>query len=98
MALWLALKSLTGNPPKRESILDFFIDLGTGIFSVPLTCTIRLQDKLDIVLNSNYTTAKELASISVTLISMGSALGLTARLWIRPFTTKSIHVNHGIEK
>ena len=77
--MWLALKSLTGNPPKRESILDFYQFTNWYFFSIPLLA--RLGFKLDIVLDSNYTTARKLASISGTLISMGLALGPVARLW-----------------
>ena len=83
MALWLAQKSPTGNPPKREGILGFFIDLETGTFSVPVRHTLRLQEMLDIALNSKYTTARKLASISGTLISMGLASGPVTRLWTR---------------
>ena len=38
---------------------------------------------LDIALNSKYTTARKLASILGTLISMDLALGPVARLWTR---------------
>ena len=65
---------------KREH-LGFFIDLETGTLSVPVTRTLRLQEKLDIALNSKYTIARKLTSISATLISMGLALGPVARLW-----------------
>ena len=62
-------------PSKKGEHLWFFIDLETGTFSVPVRRTLRLQEKLDIALNSKYTTARKLASISGTLISMSLALG-----------------------
>ena len=71
-------------PTQKGEHLGFFIDLETGTFSVPVRCTLRLQEMLDIALNSKYTTARKLASISGTLISMGLALGPVARLWTRP--------------
>ena len=55
--------------------LGFFIHIKSGTFSVPVRRTLRLHEKLDIALNSKYTTASKLASISGTLISMGLALG-----------------------
>ena len=59
------------------------MDLETGNFSVLVRCTLRLQEKLDIALDSKYTTVRKLASILGTLISMGLPLGPVARLWTR---------------
>ena len=73
-------------PTQKGEHLGFFIDLETGTFSVSVRHTLRLQEKLDIVLNSKYTTARKCASISGTLISMGLAPGLVARL-----STRSIY-------
>ena len=70
-------------PTQNGKPLWIFYRFRNWYFSVPFTCTIRLHDKLERVLNSNYTTARKLASILSTLISMGLALGPVARLWTR---------------
>ena len=62
------------------------MDLETGTFSVPVRRTLRLQEVVDIALNSKYTTARKVASISGTLISMGLSLVQWQGFGLGPFT------------
>ena len=70
--------------PKQESdYLGFIVNLKEGALAVPQRRITALQHKLAYFQSSSKTTARKLASLAGSIISMGLALGPVVRMWTR---------------
>ena len=71
-------------PRQEGELLGFIIDLKEGTFRVPNHRVKNLKMLLDKVTEKKfYTTAREVAKVTGSIISMSLALGPVARLWTR---------------
>ena len=71
-------------PRQEGELLGFIIDLKEGTFRVPNHRVKNLKILLDKVTEKKiYTTAREVAKVTGSIISMSLALGAVARLWTR---------------
>ena len=71
-------------PRQEGQLLGFIIDLKEGTFKVPNHRVENLKILLDKVTEKKcYTTAREVAKVTGSIISVSLALGPVARLWTR---------------
>ena len=70
--------------PKQEGEhLGFIVNMKEGTFAVPQRRITALQHKLAYFQSSSKITARKLASLAGSIISMGLALGPVVRMWTR---------------
>ena len=63
--------------------MGFIVDLESGYFQVPERRLQALQKRLHSVVQSPKSSARDIAQVTGTIVSMGLALGPVARLWTR---------------
>ncbi len=80
--LWHPEKTVW-EPSQQGEVLGFLIDLERGYFQVPERRIKCLQKKLGCVAQSSRSSARDIAQVTGTIVSMGLALGPVARLWTR---------------
>jgi hypothetical protein len=80
--LWHPDKSVW-EPSQQGEILGFLVDLKKGYFRVPERIIKCLRKKLKYIAQSSKSTARDIAQVTGTIVSMGLALGPVARLWTR---------------
>ena len=65
-------------------MLGFILNLREGIIQVQLQCIKRLRDRIDLVVHHNSSvTARQLAGLVGSIVSMGLVLSSVSRLWTR---------------
>ena len=69
-------------PSSKSEHLGYFVDLQLGVISVPAVRTQKLKERIASLLDTGAT-ARKIAGVTGTVISMGLALGPVARLWTR---------------
>ena len=71
-------------PTQVGELLGFILNLREGIIQVPLRRIKSLRDRIDLVVRHNSSvTARQLAGLVGSIVSMGLALGPVSRLWTR---------------
>jgi hypothetical protein len=80
--LWHPDKSVW-EPSQQGEILGFLVDLKKGYFRVRERRIKCLRKKLKYIAQSSKSTARDIAQVTGTIVSMGLALGPVARLWTR---------------
>ena len=80
--LWHPDKSVW-EPSQQGEVLGFLVDLEKGCFQVPERRINNLRNLLDNITKASQVTAREMAQVTGTVVSMGLALGPVARLWTR---------------
>ena len=80
--LWHPEKS-SWEPSQSGEVLGFLVDLEKGFFQVPDRRIKGLQERLKCISQGPHHTARDVAQITGTIVSMGLALGPVARLWTR---------------
>ena len=70
------------HPVQKGEHLGYCVDLQSGVISVPAVSMQKLEDRIASLLDTGAT-ARKIACITGTVISMGLALGPVARLWTR---------------
>ena len=80
--LWHPEKS-SWEPSQSGEVLGFLVDLEKGFFEVPDRRIKGLQERLKYISQGPHHTARDVAQITGTIVSMGLALGPVARLWTR---------------
>ena len=77
------VKKSQWHPSQAGTHLGFFVDLKNGIFSVPKSRVDKLKDLLRQLHGKAHTTARCLARVVGTIISMGLGIGPVSRMWTR---------------
>lgn len=80
--LWHPEKTVW-EPSQKGEVLGFLVDLESGYFRVPERRLEGLRKRLDSVAQSSKSSARDIAQVTGTIVSMGLALGPVARLWTR---------------
>ena len=98
VVLLFAQKKLSGTQFQKGERLGYFVDLQSGVISVPAVRTQKLKERIVSLLDTGAT-ARKTAGVMDTVISMGLALEPVARLWTRSLYTfsnlKMTKVLHG---
>ena len=82
VVLLFAQKKLSGTQFQKGEHLGYFVDLQSGVISVPAVRTQKLKERIVSLLDTGAT-ARKAADVMDTVISMGLALEPVARLWTR---------------
>ena len=82
MLLLFAQKKPQWHLVQKGEHLGYFVDLQSGVISVPAVRTQKLKERTASLLDTGAT-AKKIAGVTYIVIAMGLALGPVARLWTR---------------